>query len=190
MNPARTSSLWLTASASAGASRRVGKYSWEARAIICCPLRLFERYGRSFRHRERRRLRVAAARRAVHPSRDPRVDLAEELVDKDVGFDLLQHLAVSIDEARLAAAGYAEVRVARLPRSVHCTAEHRNLEVLRILAQPLFDLFGERLHADVVASARRARDQDRAALTQTERLEDLPRDLYLLDRVGGEADAD
>src|SRR5436190_18442439 len=33
MNPARTSSLWLTASASAGASRRVGKKSCDARVI-------------------------------------------------------------------------------------------------------------------------------------------------------------
>ena len=34
MKPPRTSSLWLTASASAGASRRVGRKSCEARAII------------------------------------------------------------------------------------------------------------------------------------------------------------
>src|SRR5204862_8229102 len=33
MNPARTSSLWLTASASAGASRRVGRKSCDARVI-------------------------------------------------------------------------------------------------------------------------------------------------------------
>src|SRR5919197_6132232 len=33
MKPPRTSSLWLAASASAGASRRVGKNSCEARAI-------------------------------------------------------------------------------------------------------------------------------------------------------------
>ena len=34
MKPPRTSSLWLTASASAGSSRRVGRKSCEARTII------------------------------------------------------------------------------------------------------------------------------------------------------------
>ena len=102
----------------------------------------------------------------------------------------LQHPAVRVDEADVAAAGDPEVGVTRLPRSVHGAAEHGDLEVLRIVAQPLLDLFGELLDADVVAAAARARDQHRAALAQAERLEDLPGDFDLLDRVGGEADAD
>ena len=111
----------------------------------------------------------------LHALGDPPVDLEEELVDQDVRRDLLQHAAVRVDEADVAAAGDPEVGVARLPRPVHGAAEHRDLEVLRVAAQPLLDLLGERLDADVVASAGRAGDHDRPALAQAERLEDLER---------------
>src|SRR5262249_26383970 len=121
---------------------------------------------------------------------DPVVDLAEELVDEDLRLDLAEHLAVRVDEPRLPATGDAEVGVARLARAVDRTSEHRDLEVLRVVAQALLDRLGERLHADVVAAARRARDQDRATFAQAERLEDFPGDPDLLDGIRGEADAD
>ena len=126
----------------------------------------------------------------MHPLGDPAVDLEEELVDQDVGRDLLQHAAVRVDEADVAAAGDPEVGVARLPGPVHGAAEDGDLEVLRVRLEPLLDLLGERLDADVVAAARRAGDHDRPALAQPERLQDLERGLDLLDRVGGEGDAD
>src|SRR5207245_11717010 len=84
-----------------------------------------------------------------------------------------QDAAVRVAEAGVAAAGDSEVRVARLARPVDRAAEDGDLEVLRIRSEPLLDLLGERLHADVVASARRARDHDRPALAEAERLEDL-----------------
>jgi len=84
----------------------------------------------------------------------------------------------------VAAAGDAEVRVARLARPVDGTAQHGDLEVLWIRVQPLLDLLGERLHADVVAAAARAGDHHGAALPQAERLQDLERRLDLFHRVG------
>ena len=109
---------------------------------------------------------------------------------EDLGLDLPQHLAVRVDEADVAAAGDPEVCVAGLARPVHRAPEHGDLEVLLVGAEALLDFLGERLDADVVAPAARAGDQHRAALAESERLQDLPADLDLLDRVGGEADAD
>ena len=126
----------------------------------------------------------------MHAVGDPLVDLVEELVDQDVRGDLLQHAAVRVDEADVAAAGDPEVGVARLARPVDGAAEHRDLEVLRVLVQPLLDDLRQLLHADVVAAAGGARDHDRPALAQAERLEDLVGGLDLLDRVGGQRDAD
>ena len=140
MKPPRTSSLWLTASASAGSSRRVGRKSCDARATIVAAagyssgiseasaiasaagLAIFRRFGRCM------------------PVGDPLVDLVEELVDQDVGRDLLQHAAVRVDEADVAAAGDPEVGVARLARAVDGAAEHGDLEVLRVVAEALLDL--------------------------------------------------
>src|SRR5437763_12319480 len=109
---------------------------------------------------------------------------------QDVRGDFLQHAAVGVDEADVAAAGDAEVGVARLPRAVHGAAHDGDLEGLRVGAQPLLDLDRELLDADVVAAARGARDHHRPSLAQSERLQDLPRHLDLLDRIGGERDAD
>src|SRR5689334_22216795 len=106
--PPRTSSLWLTASASAGSSRRVGKKSCDALAANSCSLAL-ERDQRSFGHRQRRRLGHLQALWAVHALCDPLVDLVKELVDQDVGGDLLQHAAVGVDEADVTAARDPEV---------------------------------------------------------------------------------
>src|SRR5438552_10180148 len=113
--------------------------------------RLLQRNERSLGHREGRRLRHLQPFRALHAVGDPLVDLEEELVDEDVGRDLLQHAAVCIHEADVAAAGDAEVGVARLPRSVHGAAHHRDLERLRVLLQAVLDDAREALDADVVA---------------------------------------
>src|SRR3954447_12038529 len=149
---------------------------------------LFERDCRRLGHGQGGGLCVFAALGPLHAGGDPRVDLAEELVDEDPRLDLAEDLSVRVDEARLATARDAEICIARLAGAVDRAAEHRDLEVLRVVAEALLDRLGERLLADVVAPARRARDQDRSALAQPERLEDLPRDPDLLDGVGGEAD--
>src|SRR3954452_2959989 len=154
MKPPRTSSRCEAASASAGASRRVGRKSWEARAIIGgvalgyssgisggsgdhrrCRPRLFERDQRGLGHRQGRRLCHLEPLRTLHSAGDPLVDLVEELVDQDLGADLLQDAAVRVDEADVAAARDAEVRVSGLARAVDRTAEYRDLEMLRVVLQ-------------------------------------------------------
>src|SRR5947208_6936584 len=147
MKPPRTSSWCEAASASAGASRRVGRKSCEARAIIGSRRTLFERDQGGFRHRQGGRLRHLEALRAVHSVGDPPVDLVEELVDEDVRADLLQHAAVRVDEADVAPAGDAEVRIAGLAGAVDRAAEHGHLEMLRVALQTPLDLFRERVDA-------------------------------------------
>src|SRR5919106_54368 len=185
MKPPRTSSWWLTASASAGGSRSVGIKSLEARKGPS----LRGALGR-FGHHQSGRLGQLQARRALHPAFDPPVDLVEELIDEDVRGDLLQHTPVGVDETGVAPAGDAEVGVTGLPRPVHGATHDRDFEGLWIVTEALLDLLSQRPDADVVPPARGARDHDRAALTQPERLEDLPGDLDLLHRVCGEGDAD
>ena len=115
----------------------------------------------------------------------------EELVDQDVRLDLLQHPAVRVDEADVAAAGDPEVGVARLARAVHGAAEHGDLEVLRVLAQPLLDLVSAscwtptlsrpQLGQAIITGPRSRRP---SALRISQAAFDL------LDRVGGQRDAD
>src|SRR5215207_5360957 len=111
MKPPRTSSLWLTASASPGSSRRVGMKSSEALIWLA---RTLGRFG----HEEGGRLGELEPLWALHPVLDPLVDLVEELVHEDVRGDLLEHAAVRVDEAGVAAAGNAEVGVPGFPRAV------------------------------------------------------------------------
>src|SRR5579862_2658875 len=114
MKPPRTSSWCDAASASAGGSRRVGRNSCEAFAIIRCRLTLVERDHRGLSHCQGRRLCHLEPLRPVHAVGDPLVDLGEQLVDKDFRLDLLQDTAVRVDETDVAAAGDPEVRVPRL----------------------------------------------------------------------------
>ena len=95
-----------------------------------------------------------------------------------------------IEETDVTAAGNPEVGVARLPRSVHCAAHDRNLERLRVSLESLLDDDREALDTNVVSATRRARDHHGATFAQPEGLENLPRDLDLLDRVGCERDAE
>ena len=97
---------------------------------------------------------------------------------------------MGVDEADVAAPRDPEVGVTRLARAVDRAAHHGNLERLRVRAEALLDDDGEALHPDVVAAAGRAGDHHRPALPQPERLEDLPGDLDLFHRVGGERHAD
>src|SRR5580765_6629682 len=112
MKAPRTSSLWLIDSASAGASRRVGRKSCDARIMRRT---LVERNFGGFRHRQRRRLCHLEAFGPAHPGLDPGVDLAEELVDQGLGRDLLEHAPVGVDKTDVAAARDTEVRVPGLP---------------------------------------------------------------------------
>src|SRR6185369_13096312 len=124
--------------------------------------------------------------RSLHPVGEPAVDLDEELVDERLRRDLLEHTTVRIDEADVASARDAEVRVTRLPRSVHRAAHDRDLERLRVCAQAILDDAREALDTDVVPSTRRTCDHHGPSLAQPERLENLPGDLDLSHRIGGE----
>src|SRR5829696_8183480 len=185
MNPPRTSSLWLSASASPGSSRSVGMKSWEAR-IASTLGRALGRFG----HEECGGLCQLEPLRTLHAPGDPRVDLVEELVDEDIGGDLLQHTPVRVDEPGVAAAGDSEIGVPSLPRAIHGAAHDGDLEGLWIALQALLDRLGEIPDADVVAAAGRAGDHHGPALAQTKRLQDLPGDLDLFDRVGRQRDPD
>src|SRR4029450_6010652 len=99
-----------------------------------------------------------------------------------------QHAAVGVDEADVSAACDPEVGVSRLPRAVDRAAPDRDLARLPLVLEAPLDLAREVLDPHVVAPARGARDHHRATLAETERLEDLPRDLDLLHRVGGKRD--
>src|SRR5204863_1618911 len=89
-----------------------------ARPLNPVTRRLFQWDQRRLRHGQGRGFCHLEPLRPVHPVRNPLVDRVEELVDEDVGRDLLQYSAVGVDEADVAAASDPEVRVARLPRSV------------------------------------------------------------------------
>src|SRR5882762_10343878 len=141
-------------------------------------------------HREGGRFRHLEARRAEHAVCDPAVDLVEQLVHQDVARDLLQYAPMGVDEADVPPASDSEVGVAGLTGAVDGAAENGDLERLGILTQALLDALRELLDADVVAAAARARDHDRAALAEAERLQDLEGDLHLFDGVRGQRDAD
>src|SRR5215213_7607395 len=146
MNPPRTRSLWLTASASPGSSRSVGMKSWEALTGLRGSL------GR-FGHEECGRLCQLEPLRALHAAGDPRVDLVKELVDENFGGDLFQDASMGVDEAGVSSAGNPEVGVSGFPRPVDGTAHDGHFERLRIALQALLDGLGEVPDADVVAAA-------------------------------------
>ena len=105
--------------------------------------------------------------------------------------DLPQRLAVGEDHALVLGAGDAEVGVRGLADAVHGAAEHRDLDRLLVALEAPLDLGHDRVHVELQAAAGRAGDQDRAALAQLQRLQDLPGDLdLLLGLEGGERDAD
>src|SRR5919109_3302042 len=142
MKPPRTRSLWLTASASPGSSRRVGMKSSEALIWLA---RALGRFG----HEEGGRLGELQPLGTLHPALDPLVDLVEELVHQNVRGGLLEHEAVGVDEAGVAPARDAEVGVSGFPRPVDGTAHDGDLEGLRVGPEALLDDRGEILHPDV-----------------------------------------
>jgi hypothetical protein len=77
------------------------------------------------------------------------------------------------------------------PMPLTAQPEDGDLDGIRVALEALLDVGDDRVHVELQAPARRAGDQDRPALAELERLEDLPGDLDLLLRVeGGERDAD
>ncbi len=104
---------------------------------------------------------------------------------------LSQRLSVGEDQALVLGPGDPEVRVRGLADPVDRAAEHRHLDRLGVLLEAGLDLGDHRVHVELEPATGRTRDQHRAALTQAQRLEDLPGDLDLLLRVEGrEADPD
>ena len=104
----------------------------------------------------------------------------------------LQRLALGEDHALVLGAGDAEVRVAGLADAVDRAAQDGDLDRVVVgLAGARSISIDDGVHVELQAPARRAGDEDRAALAQLERLEDLPGDLDLLLGVEGrQGDAD
>ena len=124
------------------------------------------------------------------PRRVVAVDLLEELVDELGRGDLLDRLPLGVDHPHVLGARDAEVRMAGLTDAVDRAAEHRDLDRVVIVLEAPLDLRDDTVHVELQAPACRARDQVRAALTQLQRLQDLPRHLHLFLGVeGGQRDA-
>ena len=102
----------------------------------------------------------------------------------------LDDLALDEDLTLAVARRDAQVGLARLARAVHHAAHHGDAQRHGHALQPLGHVVGERVDVDLRAAARRAGDDLELALAQVERLQDLQADLDLLDRRGGERDAD
>src|SRR5690606_23622859 len=118
------------------------------------------------------------------------VGLFDERLD-DLGLGhRLDDLALHEDLALAVAARDTEVGVARLAGPVHDAAHDRDAQRHRHVLEALRDALGERVHVDLRAAARRARDDLERALAQVERLQDLVADLDLLGRRRRERDAD
>ena len=87
--------------------------------------------------------------------------------------------------------GDADVGLACLARAVDDAAHHRHLDGQVQLLERLLGLLGHGDDVDLGPAARRAGDQVEAlALAQPERLEELAAGAGLLDRVGGQREAD
>ena len=80
--------------------------------------------------------------------------------------------------------------IARFAGAVDDAAHDGDRDRLAELREVVLDLVGERDEVDLDAAAGGAGDERRAALAQVQRLEDVPADRHLFDRVGGEGDAD
>ena len=99
------------------------------------------------------------------------IDLGEQLVDETLGRDLLERLATRVDHPHVLRAGDAEVGVASLADAVDGTAEHGHLDWVLVGLKAPLDLGDDGVHVELESAARGARDQDRTALAQLQRLE-------------------
>ena len=134
---------------------------------------------------------VGGREAGVDPFGDDELGLLDERRDHlGLGHDA-HHLAAHEQVALAAAGGDAEVGVARLTGTVHHAAHHRDLQRDLARLERVLRLARDPDHVDLGAAARRARDEVEAlALAQPHRLEQLTARLRLLDRVGGEREAD
>src|SRR5581483_2524416 len=172
--PARTRSLWLTTSASAGSSLSVGIRVRLQRTVS------FRRTGSIGRSRRRRLLLSHELLDLFHQ----RID------DLNLG-NFADDFTLFEDEADPLAAGDSQLGGARLAGAVHFATHDCDVNVfVRVRRHALFDFLRERDEIDVGASARRARDEGHAVLAQPERFQNLQPDAHLLDRIGRQRDAD
>ncbi len=106
--------------------------------------------------------------------------------------DLVDDLALDDEESLPLARRDAEVRLARLARTVHDAAHDRDADrrLQPLALERLVHLLRETEHVHLGATARRARDEIQPALPQTERLQDRRPDLDLLDGIVRERHTD
>src|SRR5450759_3811998 len=133
---------------------------------------------------------VRGLARELRLGRD-RVDLGEQHGEKL----FLWHCAVKLtfleNDAFAAAAGDADVRVARLRGTVHNASHDRDRDRNFEPGDVRLDGLDRRHHVVLEPAAGRARDESRGFVAEGKRLQDLVRDANLLTRIrGGERDAD
>jgi hypothetical protein len=119
------------------------------------------------------------------------LDQLDEMVD-DVG--VLQTMVgktANVDlVGAVAAAGEADVGLARLARAVDDLADHRQGERRRDVREAFLELLDGLDDLELLPRAGRARDHRDAAPPQVQRLQHFEADLYLLDRIGRQRHAD
>ena len=119
------------------------------------------------------------------------LDQLDQVVD-DVGIlqPMVRH-ARDIDLVRaVAAAGEADVGLARLARAVHDAADHRHRHRRGDVGDALLQRLDGADHVVLLARAGRAGDEVDAAMAQAERLQHLEADADLFLRLGRQRDAD
>ena len=90
----------------------------------------------------------------------------------------------------VAAAGEADIGLARLARAVDDAADHRHRQRRRDVREALLEPLDGLDHLELLARAGRAGDDGDAAAAQVQRLQHLEADLDLLDRIGRQRHAD
>src|SRR5690349_24126865 len=90
----------------------------------------------------------------------------------------------------VAAAGKADIGLARFTRAVYDAADHRHGQWGRDVREALFEALDGLDDLELLAGAGRARDHSDAAAPQAQRFQDFETGLDLLDRIGRERDPD
>src|SRR3990172_6333395 len=135
-------------------------------------------------------VRLRGRRGLAEPLGDDLPPLLYEGGEELLLWDDADDLALAEDGALPLAGGQADIGVAGLAGAVHHAAYDGHRDRLAQLLEVRLHLVrqGDEVHLD--AAAGRAGDDRRAALPDVQRAEDVPGHRQLLDRVGGQGDAE
>src|SRR5690606_27097998 len=118
-------------------------------------------------------------------------DQLDDVVEHALAFDVVIGHARKVDHVfARAAAGDADVGLARFAWAVDDAAEHRERERRLDVLEPLLERLDGLDHVEALAGAAWARDDAHAAGPETERFQDLEPDAHFLLGLGRERNAD